>query len=362
MITAPTGVNGDVNMKIRKIFLSLLAAGVGCIAAYGCGSGDSGGTASTTASTPTAAGTTTTGGAPPADSGAPVEVAFVTNNASDFWKIAEAGTKKAAEEMKGVTVDFKIPQGGTASDQKSIIDDLLAKGVKGIAISAIAPKDETAMLNDAAKKAVVFTQDSDAPDSDRTCYIGTDNVAAGKQAGEAVKKALPGGGKIMVFVGTKDAGNAVERYQGLTEALKGSNVTIIDERTDDADHTKAKMNAADTLVKYPDIAGMVGLWSYNGPAILAAVKDAGKIGKVKIVCFDEQDETLQGIKDGAIEATIVQQPFEFGYQAVKDMVAYVRGDKSVVPAAKKIIVPTNVIDKAGVDEFWTKLKQLKGKS
>ena len=172
------------------------------------------------------------------------------------------------------------------------------------------------MINETAKKTLVITQDSDAPNSDRTVYIGTDNVAAGRQAGELVKEALPNGGKIMVFVGKSDARNAKERYDGLKEALNGSKVEIIDIRTDDTDRARAKSNAADTLVSHSDVAAMVGLWSYNGPAILNAIKDANKVGQVKIICFDEEDETLAGIKDGAIFATVVQQPFEFGYQSV----------------------------------------------
>src|SRR5262249_34090838 len=151
------------------------------------------------------------------------------------------------------------------------------------AISPVDPKNQTQMINRAASQALVFTQDSDAPNSNRTCYIGTDNVAAGRQAGQLVKEALPEGGRIMVFVGTMDAQNAQERYSGLKQALEGSKIEILDVRTDEADSVRAKRNAADTLVKYPDIAGMVGLWAYNGPAILGAVKEAGKVGKVKII-------------------------------------------------------------------------------
>src|SRR4030095_9446302 len=147
---------------------------------------------------------------------------------------------------------------------------------------------QSPMLNRAASQALVVTQDSDAPNSNRACYIGTDNVAAGRQAGELIKEALPQGGKIMVFVGSLDAANARERYQGIREALQGSNIQILDFRTDNADRVRAKSNASDILVNQPDIAGMVGLWFYNGPAILGAVRDAGKIGKVKIVAFDEE--------------------------------------------------------------------------
>ena len=165
----------------------------------------------------------------------------------------------------------------------------------------------------------------------------------------------------MVFVGVLDAQNARERFQGLKEVLAGSNVQIVDVRTDNTDRVRAKSNAADTLVNVPDIAGLVGLWSYNGPAILSAVREANKVDKVKIVAFDEEDETLRGIKDGAIYATVVQQPFEFGYQTMALMDKYLNGDKSVVPSGKQIFVPTLAIKKADVDEFQKKINSLRGR-
>lgn len=289
------------------------------------------------------------------------KLAFVTNNASDFWTIARKGVEKADGEIDNVTVEFKLPGEGTAAEQKRIIDDLVSTGVNGIAMSPVDPDNQTQFINDTAKKALVITQDSDAPGSDRALYIGTDNVAAGREAGKLVKEALPNGGKIMVFVGKSDARNAKERYDGLKEALQGSNVEIIDIRTDDTDRARAKTNAADTLVKYPEVAAMVGLWSYNGPAILNAIKDANKIGQIKIICFDEEDETLAGVKDGSIFATVVQQPFEFGYQSVKVMAQILGGDKSAIPANKQINVPTKIIKKDTVEEFEKNLKQLRGK-
>jgi ribose transport system substrate-binding protein len=290
-----------------------------------------------------------------------LKLAFVTNNASDFWTIAQKGVEKADKELENVTVEFKLPGSGAVDEQKRIIDDLLSKGVNGIAISPIDPDNQTQFINETAKKALVITQDSDAPTSDRSVYIGTDNVAAGRQAGELIKEALPNGGKIMVFVGKTDARNAKERLQGIKEALNGTKVEIIDVRTDDADPARAKSNAADTLVKYTDIAALVGLWSYNGPAILSAVKEANKVGQVKIVTFDEETDVLNGVKEGAIVGTVVQQPFEFGYQSVLAMSKILSGDKSVIPANKQVIVPTLVIKKDGVDAFQTKLKELRGK-
>ena len=324
------------------------------VVSFGCGS---------TANAPstTSSGNTSSGNNSSASSGS-LKLAFVTNNASDYWTIARKGVEKADGELAEVSVEFKLPGEGTAAEQKRIIDDLVSTGVQGIAISPVDPDNQTQLINDTAKKALVITQDSDAPKSERSLYIGTDNVAAGRQAGELIKEALPNGGKIMVFVGKSDARNAAERFQGIKEALQGSKVEIIDVRTDDTDRARAKSNAADTLVKYNDVAALVGLWSYNGPAILNAVKEAGKVGQVKIVCFDEEDETLAGVKEGAIFATVVQQPYEFGYQSVKLMAQILKGDRSAIPANKQINVPTLVIKQDSVEEFTKKIDQLRGRS
>jgi ribose transport system substrate-binding protein len=296
------------------------------------------------------------------EEGKTLKLAFVTNNSADFWTIARRGVEKADAELADVETEFRLTPDGTAAEQQRIVDDLLTKGVDGIAISPIDPQNQTALIDAAAKRTIVFTQDSDAPQTDRTCYIGTDNVAAGRQAGMLIREAIPEGGSIMLFVGKLDARNAQERVQGIREALAGSTLKILDVRTDDVDDVRAKANAADALVRYPDIKGLVGLWSYNGPAILNAVREAGKIGRVRIVAFDEADETLRGVSEGAIHATVVQQPFEFGYQAITLMAQAVRGDRSFIPASKQIIVPTLVVNKSNVEEFTKKINELRGRA
>ena len=289
-------------------------------------------------------------------------LAFVTNNASEFWTIARRGTEKADAELDNVEVEFRIPADGTAAEQRRIVDDLLTKGIAGFAISPVDPANQTQMINDAAQKTIVITHDSDASSSNRLVYIGTDNRAAGRQAGEMIKAVLPSGGKIMLFVGKLDAQNAQERLQGIKDVIAGTNIQIIDVRTDDTDQVRAKANVADTIVKYPDVAALVGLWAYNGPAILNAVKEAAKIGKIQIVCFDEDDQTLAGIKDGAIHGTVVQQPYEFGYQAIRIINEILDGNRSNIPESKQKFVPTLVVKKDNVDEFIVKINKLKGRS
>ena len=302
------------------------------------------------------------GSPPPRAPKAVKTVAFITNAASDFWKIARKGTEKADTELADVTVAFKMTNTGAINEQNGLIRDALeTDGADAIAISVIDPAAQKKVINDAAKSGVlVITQDSDAADSDRSLYLGADNRAAGRQAGELIKKALPQGGKIMVFVGKREVQNAKDRFEGLKESLQGSKVEIIDLMTDDTDEGRARQNAYETLKKYPDIAGMVGLWSYNGPAILQALRPEGKVGQIKVVCFDDERATLAAIKDGAIFGTVAQQPFEYGYQSIQIAAKILRGDHSVIPASKTILIPTVVVQKNNVDDYTKKLNQLLG--
>jgi ribose transport system substrate-binding protein len=285
-------------------------------------------------------------------------LAFVVNGASDFWKIAEAGVKKAQGELPKYDLQFKYPEQAAAAVQQRILDDLVAAGAAGIMVSAVDPKNETEELNKIASQSVLFTTDSDAPQSKRVAYIGSSNTDLGKEAGKLMLKALPNGGKCVGFVGLPGADNARERIEGVKEAIKGSKVELTDVRGDEIDQTRAKRNVEDVLAANPDVSCLVGFYSYNTPRIYEMLKEAGKLNKIKVIGFDEDPITLGGVKEGAIVGTVVQQPFEWGYQGMKLMAKYIEGDKSGVPANGIIIVPGKVIEKANVDEFMNQMKQM----
>jgi ribose transport system substrate-binding protein len=288
-------------------------------------------------------------------------LAFIVNGASDFWKAAEAGVKKARGELPNYNLVFKYPEQSSAAIQTRMMDDLVAAGVAGMLVSPVDPKTMGDALNRVGGQTVLFTTDSDAPNSKRIVYIGSSNVDAGKQAGELMLKAMPNGAKCMGFVGLPGADNARERIEGVRETIKGSKVELVDVRGDDIDQTRAKRNVEDTLTARPEINCMVGFYSYNTPRIYEALKESGKLGKVTIIGFDEDPITLGGVKEGTIAGTVVQQPYEWGYQGMKDMAKYIEGDKSFIPANKLIIIPTKVIDKGNVDAFWMELKARQGK-
>lgn len=303
--------------------------------------------------------------------GEAISVGYVTNGISPFWVIAEKGAMDGGRDF-GVSVNVLMPPEGTA-DQKRMIQDLLARGVDGIAVSPIDPENQGDILGEIAANTHYITQDSDAPNTDRLMYIGMDNYSAGRMCGRLAKEALPDGGEIMIFVGRLGQLNADLRRQGVIDELLdrshdpdrrdpndgpivGENYTIIDTRTDQFDFARAKAQAEDAIAKYPELDGMVGLFGYNPPKCLEAVKEAGKAGQIQVIAFDEEDDTLQGIKDGLIQGTVVQNPYRYGYESVRVLAALARGDRSVLTENKFLDIPARTITKDNVDAFWAELK------
>jgi ribose transport system substrate-binding protein len=308
-----------------------------------------------------------------------VQVAFVTNNPHEFWKLVEAGCKAQAEK-DNLDLEFRRPQNGTAGEQKEIVDALLAKGVKAIAISVIDPKNQTSALNKVADKVPLLAVDNDAPQSKRKCYIGTDNVKAGRAVGKLIKEAMPKGAAIALFVGQLEPDNARGRIQGVLEELgiekdakesKDGKYRLVRKEpyTDDASTAKAKANAQAVLVQTgsePDVC-LVGLWAYNPPAILAAVKAQDLVGKVTIVGFDEDLDTLKGIDEGAIYGTVVQNPYEFGRKSVEVMGKLAKGEKVTFPEGGQDYIPERIVTKDGkggpdrlkAGEYYTEVKKMR---
>ncbi len=283
-------------------------------------------------------------------------LAFIVNAASDFWKLAEAGVKAAQAELPGYELQFRYPAQGTAALQNALMDDLVAAGTDAIMISSADPKNSIDAFNRIAAQVPLFTTDSDAPQSNRIAYLGSSNTAAGVQAGEIAVEAMPKGGKCMGFVGFLGADNAVERIAGFRQAVEGKGIELVDVRGDDVDFARARSNVDDVLAANPEIDCMVGFYSYNPPKIYEALQAAGKLGQVTVIAFDEDPITLGAVREGSFAGTVVQDPYQWGYQGMKLMAAYLEGDKSQIPADGLIIVPTKKISKDNVDAFAAELK------
>ena len=311
--------------------------------------------------------------------GKSLRIAYVTNGVDPFWDVAVAGARAGAKEFDA-KVEVHMPQKGIV-DQKRMIEGLLARGIDGIAISPVDTKNQTGQINEAASVTNVITHDSDAPDSNRLCFVGMDNYSAGRAVGKLVKEALPDGGSVMLFVGRLEQLNALERRQGIYDELLGHpeqergamkfddpgatytgdeyTYEILGTRTDNYDRGRAKSNAEDAIAAHPDLGCMVGLFGYNPPACLAAIQEAGKGGAIQMVGFDEAEATLRGVESGDAYATVTQQPYLYGYHSVRILAALARGDRSVLPEGGFLEIETRTVKKDNLAEFETELAELK---
>ena len=301
--------------------------------------------------------------------------AVVTTGVASFWDICKIGAEKAGADLD-VDVEVLMPNGGV--EQKSKMEDLLSRGVDGIAAAVIDPINQSEFFDEVAERVEFITVDTDAPDSKRKVYIGVDNYDAGRMCGQLVKEALPEGGQVILFIGRLEQDNSKRRRQGVIDELldrsrdpsrydapgapvKGEKYTVLATLTDQFDRAKGKANAEDMLTKYPKVGCMVGLFAYNPPLILEALSQAKRLNTVKVVGFDEEDVTLQAIVGGTVHGTVVQNPYEYGYQSVKVLKALFEGDDSMIPANKFINIPARQIRKDTVTEFWADLNEKLGK-
>jgi ribose transport system substrate-binding protein len=285
-------------------------------------------------------------------------IAFVVNGPSDFWKIMEAAVAKAQTELPGFELQFIYPERADAAVQRRMMDDLVAAGIDAIAVSVVDPPTSTDAINTVAAQIPFFTFDSDATQSDRIAYVGSSNTELGTAAGELMKKAMAGKtGKCVGFVGLPGADNAKERIDGYNAAVAGTGLELIDVRGDDIDQTRARANVDDILVAMPDVNCMVGFYSYNPPRMYEALRDAGKLGEITVVAFDEDPITLGAVAEGSFAGTVVQNPYDWGAKGAHLIAAYLNGDKSGIPADGVIIIPGLTLTQDNVKAFEEDFKK-----
>lgn len=298
-------------------------------------------------------------------------LAFVSNGVADFWTIAKAGALAAGRDLKcQVTVEFP---GAGLSDQKRMLEDLVTRGIDGISVSPIDPKNQREVLDLIAERSLLITNDSDAPEAPRLAYIGMDNYLAGRKCGELARAGLPGGGEVAIFIGRLEQDNAKRRWQGFVDGLLGRSVdatrrddhtkpfteagyTILGTWTDSFDRAKAKANVEDVMTRNPGLDLVTGLFEYNSVLALEVFKQAGKAGTIKIAGFDEGAEVIEGIREGSVLGTVVQDPYGYGYQSIVLLHALTQGKLDALPASGEISIPARTITKDTVDAFWSDLK------
>jgi ribose transport system substrate-binding protein len=246
-----------------------------------------------------------------------VNIAMVVNVAADYWKAGQVGFLKGCSDLglSSSKCTYFAPPNGKLTEQNSELETLRSQGITGYSISAIDPASAKGTIaTDVSKGIFVLAIDSPLPGTAASgLYLGTVNYTAGFTAGTAMKQVLGGTGKVAVLVGSLTAANATQRIAGFEAALKGTSITVAQKVNDNLSASTATTDAETILANNPDINGLYGVYSYDGPALAQAVTSAGKTATVHIVSDDSDAQTLGFITSGAIAGTVVQMPYEQGY-------------------------------------------------
>jgi len=279
--------------------------------------------------------------------GPAIRVVVIGKSVHPYWANVERGVKAAAQKL-GVQAIFFVPQKEDVAAQISTMETYIAQKVSGIAVAPSDPKALAPTIKKGRDAGIpVITLDTDAPDSARLAYIGTDNLAAGRIAGQEMRKLLPQGGKVAIGTGSLTALNSLQRIEGFKQAIQGTRIRIVATNNDKEDAATAVSLAAATLRAHPDLAGAYGVYAYNGPAWARAAKEAKVAGKLKIVAFDATDEHIALLKEGAIHVLVAQREYFQGYKSVELLTLMAK--EGIERALKLYKVPPSRIVDTGVD-------------
>jgi ribose transport system substrate-binding protein len=248
---------------------------------------------------------------------------------SEFFNWAYGGMQDAAKLLGAdIKTELRGPATWDASQEARAIEQLIAKGVKGIIVTA----GDATTLNPAIDKAIargipVITFDSDAPDSQRLCFAGTNNYEAGKVAGKSMVEWLNGEGEVGIstFPGPN---HLVERIRGFKDGLAGSKVKVVATCNDEGKVAAAESAITAMLQAHPEIDAVFAAHGNPGPGAVAAVKNVGKEGKIQIMGFDFGMPVVEGIDKGQIRGTVGQNPYLMGYMGM--MMAWAANQKTRV--------------------------------
>lgn len=262
---------------------------------------------------------------------------------------------KEAGKKYGVSVDWVNPSDFVLDAQIQVIEELIFQQVDGIAISALDDKGLIPIINQAINEGIkVITFDAPAPSTKALTYVGTNNEAAGFEAGKKFAKILKAG-KVVILQGGLTASNLNLRTKGFKEAIKktGQNIEVIDviDTKGDIAHTVNKVESI--LKKHPNLKGIFSVSALGAPAAATVVKQKKKSGAIIVAGFDDLKETINGIKDGSVSFCLVQKTFKMGWLSIEMLLDAKKG-KSL---PKEVDTGVIVVDKSNVNTYLSDMKK-----
>jgi len=280
------------------------------------------------------------GGGEEGGNGEVKRIVILTNGTSPFWTSAKIGAEKAAKDFDVAGANLKVEvDTGDFSDKKQIdklreyqgTTDIVGVGISVTNAGNSKIASELRKLRDKGIKVITIDSDVDRKKdaSARVAYVGTNNIYAGEELGKAAAALKPDGGKYATFVGLKGAANAIERIGGFGDGA-GAKFESKASLGDGGDSVKARTNVRTAIDNNADLDVLVGIWSYNAPAIVDIVGQLERRDDFTVCCFDAEPIAIKHMENELIDVLAVQNPYRMGYEGVRLLKALVTDDDKTI--------------------------------
>ncbi|KRG12272.1 sugar-binding protein [Lederbergia galactosidilytica] len=242
-----------------------------------------------------------------------------------YWRLVGEGAKEKEGEYD-VFVEYEGPKRSNPEEQLKLLDMAVKSKVDGIIVQALNDKF-TPLINQAVDQGIpVMTVDTDAPESRRVAYIGTDNYEAGRLAGETLVKDTKGKATVGIITGRFANAHHQLRIEGFKDVLKQTDgIEIVAVEESNIDRIGAEEQAYKMLREHPDITAFYGTSTLDGGGITAAAEKLNRLDDLYVITFDLSDENAQLLQNGAIDALVEQQPYQMGSRSVEIMMDIIKG-------------------------------------
>ena len=266
-----------------------------------------------------------------------------------FWVSVQAGSMAAGQKY-GVQVLWNGPAQETEYDRQiQIVDSMIARRVDGLAVAATERKALVQSIDRAAQLGIPVTVfDSGVDTDDYMTFIATNNYEAGKMGARELGRLLNGQGTAAVIMNAPGSASTMDRERGFDDVMRTEfpNIQIVARQYGQSDRSKAMTATENILTAHPDLNGIFASAEPSSVGAALALKSRGLAGKVKFVAFDSSDTMIEDLKNGVIDAMVVQDPFKMGFEAVETLVEKLQGQTP----PKKIDLAPHLIQRADLDK------------
>jgi ribose transport system substrate-binding protein len=319
----------------RKTWIAAACAAILALGVAACGSSNN-------------SSTSTSGGAASTTAKKNYKMTLIAGVKGDeFYITMNCGAQAKAKEL-GVTLDFQGPDKFDPSLQTPVVNAVAAKKPDAV---LVAPTDTKAMyapikqLSDAGTKVALVDTTLEQADF-AVSQIASDNEGGGKAAADTLGKLIGGKGKVFVVNVTPGISTTDARGKGFQDGAKAAGLTFVGQQYDNDDPAKAAAIVKAELAKDPDLKGIFATNLFSAEGAASGIREAGKLGKVKIVGFDAGPKQVDDLKKGTVQALIAQKPAEIGADGVQQAYNALTGK----PTEKKIGTGFISITKDNLDQ------------